>query len=318
VETQPSALLKRRALPGGHHSISVLTFSVEPPWAAPPSADDRAVLLLRKARLHGVTTFDVSRAQYAPRAERLIARAFPSDDGELSVIVGRSVEHLVQEDPTRGPSSAPVSDLSGMLEESLNQSRSRLAPVPISIVEWDSASPAAPRAAVDPAPISPPEARSGNTVWSVGLAPRASELPEVPPSTLFSGEFSLLETNPIRVFQDTTHPTGRKLLARNPFADGRLDGSRFGATGGLATPGQAPVDVRRLHEEFDPVIRLGFLTAGRRRTMAQAALEFVLSWPWVLTTVLPMPDPERIDEILGFARRPPISSEEFSQLGFVK
>jgi aryl-alcohol dehydrogenase-like predicted oxidoreductase len=83
-------------------------------------------------------------------------------------------------------------------------------------------------------------------------------------------------------------------------------------------PEARPADMRRLRREFEPVLRLGFLTEGGRRTLAQAALRFVLRWPWVVTCVIPLPPPERFEEILGFGSAPEISDEELARLGLVK
>jgi len=319
MPSRPPPTVERRSLGETGRWISAVTISVEPPMAAPPSADERTITLLRKARTCGVITFDVSRARYPPRAERLIAKAFPSEDPELTVIVGRSVEGLVREDPSWEGTSGPDEDITQLLRDSLGHSRSRLAPVPISIVEWDPGRTGVSATQAVPS-LSPfADERHPDVLWSLRLTPPSDELPEMPPSSLYSSDFSLLETEPVRRFE-AEERSGSKhmLLARNTFADGRLDGSRLAATGFPGSPGEAPLDVRRMHEDFDPVLRLGFLTVGRRRTLAQAALSFVLSWSWVATTVLPLPAPERMDEVLGYAACPPISPEEFSKLGFVK
>jgi hypothetical protein len=135
---------------------------------------------------------------------------------------------------------------------------------------------------------------------------------------LFSGVLSLLEPGLVTAFEAGGSPPPARLIARDPFAAGRLDGSRFAATGSLSGPEAGPIDVRSLHDEFDPVVRLAFLTEGRRRTLAQTAVQFVLHWPWVASVVVPLPTPERFDDVLGFAARPPISREELARLGFVK
>lgn len=307
-----------RRLPGASLSLSALTIALDPPAVAPAAADAQAVALLRRARERGVTTFDVARARFPPRAERLIASAFSRPDPELAVIVGRSVESLATE---RGVAdrTAPGDSVGDALETSLGQSRRRLYPAPVSIVEWDPDAGENSRSSAPPSMPTLPEGKAPGPCWAIRLAPSETRLPESPCSPeLFVGELSLLDEGVASLFDSRAPGTPASLIARNPFSDGRLDGSRFAAASMPGTPGEGPVDVRRLHEEFDPVLRLGFLTEGHRRTLAQAALRFVLGWPWVVTCVIPLPPPERFDEILGFATCPPLSDDELSRLARLK
>ena len=315
----PLPPIGRRGVPGTSRTLSAVTISVDPPPVAPPAADARTVALLRRARERGVTTFDVAGARFPLRAERLIATAFPSPDPELGVIVGRSIESLAEE---RGPDDDRGwgGSLAIALASSLDQSRRRLAPVPVAIVEW---SPGAEGSTTGPEVPGERPRIEGETkpepLWAIRLSSRTTTLPRDPhPPALFVGEFSLLDDGVAPLFDSPGAVPGASLVARNPFGDGRLDGSRFAAVSTPGAPGQGPVDVRHLHEEFDPILRLGFLTAGRRRTLAQAALWFVLRWPWVVTCVIPLPPPERFEEVLGFAASPPLVDDELDRLNRVK
>jgi aryl-alcohol dehydrogenase-like predicted oxidoreductase len=310
--------IERRPVPGTKRSFSAVTISVDPPAVAPPSADARAVALLRQARDRGVTTFDVADARFPERAERLIAAAFPAPDPVLEVIVGRSVESLARERLDRGRPT-PVEDLGAALRESLEHSSRRLAPALVSVVEW---CPETLGGSADPqASASLPPTPSGGEkiLWAVRLPPTPFALPGTARSpALFAGELSLLDHEVVPWMALESGKLEARLIARDPFSDGRLDGSRFAAAATLAGPGEGPLDLRRLKSEFDPVLALGFLTKARRRTLAQAALRYVLDFPWVVTAVLPLPAPERFEEILGFAASPPLSEEERTQLGLVK
>jgi aryl-alcohol dehydrogenase-like predicted oxidoreductase len=307
-----------RPVPGADRSFSSITISVDPPAVAPPSADARTTALLRQARDHGVTTFDVADARFPARAERLIATAFPSQDPELAVIVGRSVESLARERTPRGD-PMPAETLGAALEESLEQSRRRLAPADIAVVEWRPDSDGSSGDAS--ASMEPLLAGSGlkGLQWAAYLSSPPTALPRSGRAPiLFTGELSLLDREVVPLFDDANGATEVGLIVRNPFADGRLDGSRFAATGMLAGPRAGPVELRRFQTEFDSVLALGFLTKDRRRTLAQAALRFVLGFPWVVTSVIPLPTPERFEEILSFGASPPLSEDELAKLGLVK
>ncbi|HKN06354.1 MAG TPA: hypothetical protein VJ021_01950 [Thermoplasmata archaeon] len=317
--TLPGAILiERRALRGTSRSLSALTISVDPPAVAPPAADARIVALLRRAREHGVTNFDVARARFPERAETLIATAFPVPDPELSVIVGRSIESLARERP---PEDEPTSGetLTKALEASVKQSRRRLRGTPISILEWDTEAGDSFEGREDSERLGPTSGTDPDLLWAVRVPAGGTVLPRTDHTpALFSGEFSLLEQGLASLFERTDPNMGTGIIARDPFSDGRLDGSRFAAVGTPGGPEDRPVDLRRLHREFEPILRLRFLTEGRRRTLAQAAVRFVLGWPWVVTCVIPLPTPERFEEILGYGSAPAISDEELTRLGLVK
>jgi aryl-alcohol dehydrogenase-like predicted oxidoreductase len=310
--------VETREIPGSRRRISSVTVTVDPPTVAPPAADARAVALLRRARECGVTTFDVAGARHPERAERLIATAFPSADPAVGVVVGRSVESLAKERSDSG-SPSPSADLPDAVRRSLEASGKRLAPVPIVVVEWEPTE----DEGEEGSPITATSFASGDApdrpVWATRIDPTARAfLATGEPPGLCAGDLSLLDDHLVPFFEGLSAPPNARLLARNPFADGRLDGTRFAATSTLGGPVDGPVDLRRMHAEFDPILRLGFLTEGRRRTLAQAALRFVLTWRWVASAVIPLPEPERFEEVLGFGATPEFSEEERRRLGLVK
>lgn len=314
----PRGGVEVRRVPGGGPALSALAVAVDPPAVAPPSLDAQLSTLLQRARERGVTTFDLADARFPARAERLLSRAFPIPDPDLGVIVGRSKESLAAEGASRD-GSAPARDLETASRASLEASRRRLAPLPISVVEWRPDLPASSDTRDEANGLPPLAGSAEGPQWAVRLALPWMDQPAPEHATaVFGGELSLLDHRVIPWFESRSTSSPAWLIARNVFSNGRLDGSRFAAVSSLAGPGMGPVDVRRLHSEFDPVLSLGFLTEGRRRTMAQAALHFVLGWPWVVTAVVPLPDPHRMDEILGFAASPPLSDEEKRRLDLVK
>jgi aryl-alcohol dehydrogenase-like predicted oxidoreductase len=306
-----------RPIPRTHAVVSAVICAVDPPPVTTPSVDDRIVALLRRARERGVITYDVAAARFPARAERLVAKAFPSDDPELSTIVGRSHETLARDQAARDPLDGH-GEFSEVLEESLAQTRHRLSPVRVSVVEWDGGSGGESEAAPEVVRDALKRVTDSEETWAFRLRTPARAPDRGESSHLYSGDLSLLEPGLSHHWPPRGAPSDPALFARDPFAGGRLDGSRFESAYGPRDPGAPPPDLRRMHTEFDPVLRLGFLTEGRGRTLAQAALWFVLSFPWVLATVVPLPAPERLDEVLGYASRPPLTSKEFAQLERMK
>ena len=308
----------RGPAPGLLGQFSPLTILVDPPAVASPPVDARIVALLRKARQFGVTSFDVAASSNPARAERLIALAFPDPDPAIVAMIGRSVDTLSREGGLEHGAGS-TTDLAAELARSIDRSRRRLAPVRVGVIEWTREEGAV--ASIFPIleEVEDENPKTPSPAWSLQISSADAALPDLGPRVnLFSGSFSILDPNLGSRFESSGAPGGALLIARDPFSEGRLDGSRFNARTVLAGPSSPPVDMRRLHQEFDPVLRLGFLTSGHRRTLAQAALRYVLHWPWVITAVIPLPEPERLEEILDYRSTPALSGDELEHIRRLK
>lgn len=104
-------------------------------------------------------------------------------------------------------------------------------------------------------------------------------------------------------------------LIRVPLAQGALTGKYFDSLARLDTQD-------RRHERFDtPRIRnalkklseLSFLVDGGRRTMAQAALRFVLDTPGVTSVIPGAKDLAQLEENAGADHVPPLTADERSR-----
>lgn len=305
----------RRSLVGTDRTTSVLGFVVRASVVGAAEGEERVVATLRQARGRGVSTFQVPADPGAARAERWLGLAFPSPDPDLIVLLDRSRESLSPQAPEAELREPALLD--ERLRKSLEVSATRLGPNAGMLVHWvgDDAEPAAQG---EVAAVLEGLRRDGRIVgWVQGLrADRAGPLEGIPDrATLFSCPLSLLDRRQIPALSERAahFPTG--VFATDPLSAGRLDGSAFAASVLDRRPAAGPAGVRELHREFDPVIRLGFLTERRQRTLLQAAIAFELRWPWVCAVLLPVPSPERMEELLGAERTPPISDAELSRIG---
>jgi aryl-alcohol dehydrogenase-like predicted oxidoreductase len=309
--------IERRSIPGTSATTSLLGISLDPPLASSPAMDRGIVATLRRARERGVTTFDLVHRGSPARAQRLIAAAFPDPDPSLLFIVGRSWStppdrwSPVGEHPAASPD--PVRDL----ERSLAEDVRRIGPHGSVLVDFDAG--AAPPERIRDAAKALDRHRAEGRIsgWSLHWLPDANGTSPEPVVThpAICVELSLLDRSALRPLVERASRGPLGVLVRNPFAGGRLDGTRFAATLGERGPSAAPLDLRSLHAEFDPVLRLGFLTRGHRRTLAQAGLLFLVRWPWVSTVLVPLPRPERWEEIFGAASARPLDPAELETLG---
>lgn len=141
---------------------------------------------------------------------------------------------------------------------------------------------------------------------------RAARHPESP---LLSADHSLLEPTLLGSPPVADEGGGPRCLARNVFSDGKLDGSAWGSEASPSgSPRNPPRSVRDLEAGFRDVLELSFLTERGDRTLAQAALSFAVSSPWVLGAVLLLPSPARLEEVLGFRDAPKLSDRELDRV----
>jgi hypothetical protein len=86
---------------------------------------------------------------------------------------------------------------------------------------------------------------------------------------------SLIDSRRVGGLVGSVLTEGGRVLLTNPHSDGRLGGPGEG----LASPAptRAPTPLASIERAYAPVLRLGFLTEGGRRTLPQAAVGFVLA-----------------------------------------
>ncbi len=257
----------------------------------------------------GITTFDLARVPSFARAASILLTAVPEPDPRLRVLVAPPGDRPPAAEvgaPRSSPGSAGSAP--GDILRALGRVGSLLAEI-----DFESAAPVTAEDRSRPLGADAPDA------WPVIRCPprRAGEAPHVDPSDPVSADFSLLDTGLLSDESAPLREGGGRVIARNPFADGRLDGSRFSLEIRDRAPTARPVDVRALHAEFDPVLRMAPLTRDRRRTLAQAAVQYVLFWPWIATAILPASSLERWSEIDGAFGAPPLTVEELSALDLV-
>jgi aldo/keto reductase family protein len=111
---------------------------------------------------------------------------------------------------------------------------------------------------------------------------------------------------------------GVPVIASDPFAGGRLDGSHLRGSP-LETPGRpAPADWAAVRRAWAPVLGLGFLTSGRARSLPQAALQYVLGTPGVAGVLVPAPEPSALVEAGAALRLPPVGPGDRARIAEIR
>ena len=162
--------------------------------------------------------------------------------------------------------------------------------------------------------------RSEGTIiaWGVALEEAADESAlgriESAGPQFVTAPLRATEPRQVRAVAQWAERTSLPVVATDPFGGGLLDGARLDPYRNGRDPRAAPQSVATLKREFAPVLRLGFLTATRRRTLPQAALLYVLRFPFVVTVSVPLPAPERLDDLLRATETGPLSEDELAAL----
>lgn len=316
----PSSSIGRRIVPGTETHVSEIGIALDPVRAATGPADRQQIDALRRARALGVTLFDVAGASSTARAEWLLRTAFPEPDPELVVVVGPDPGPPVGRPGGEGGRTETGTDGPGpetTVRSWLAEVRPRLPPGAAIVPEGRLRSPQGEEMRARAVLLGALAARHELLTWSTRID-RETLLAGAPldrlASPIVSTELSVLDAASLAPLADRTRPGAPALLVRDPFAGGRLDGSLLSSELGDRRPGRPPRDVRELREEYAPVLRLGFLTRGRKRTLAVAALRYLLQRPETLSVLVPLPPPERWDEVFSAGRAAPLDREELARL----
>ena len=310
--------ISQRPVVGTSLRCSSIGFALDRSASGMPTLDRRTVALLKRARSLGVTTFQVPEGSRSRSAERLLTTAFPSVDDELLVLTVRSLSSLAEEGG-EGARRATEEALEERLQRSIRESTARLRPHRVDLLLWrhDPATGIPLEDVVDVLErLRNEEAYAG---WILSIPPGSTSLPggfrdPARGAPLYSGVLSVLNHSLLGPLSERAVAGPVGLFAEDPFGEGRLDGTRFAVSVADRRPDTRPLNLRELQREFAPVVKLGFLTEGRRRTLAQASLRFVLRWPWVCSAVIPLPSPERLGELARTEATPPLSDSEVARL----
>jgi Aldo/keto reductase family len=307
------APISRRAIPGTGRFASAIGLALENASVRNAGAVEGLVRLVRNARERGVTTFALPSGPGADLLERAIAAAFPQPDPQLALLSERSSEGLSSR-PAKASGDPAEPAPTGSLQAAVEASNRRLDPQAIHFIDWVA------REGDDGAyEAELARLRMDGVVDAVVRRAGGAATPESRTNVggLWSGSLSLLDDRTERRLGSIPEATGFGFFARDPFDGGRLDGRRLTDSASPRRPDVGPVRLRELEQEFAPVLSLGFLTAGRKRTLAQAAIQYVLRRPWVCSVLVPLPAPERLAEVLAAESAPALSDEEIARLAEV-
>jgi L-glyceraldehyde 3-phosphate reductase len=126
--------------------------------------------------------------------------------------------------------------------------------------------------------------------------------------------YNLLERGGILDLRSKGAASPVHVIVADPLASGRLGGAFLAEDRRILAGPSAPTPIRQLQRSLGPVLRLGFLTEGRHRTLAQAALQFALHDPRVSVAVVPALPLDRWPDYLGTFAAPDLSQDDIARI----
>ncbi|HSB69112.1 MAG TPA: aldo/keto reductase [Candidatus Methylomirabilis sp.] len=236
----------------------------------------------------GVTFFDTSDAYGAGRSERLLGKALKAkrDRVVIATKVGnRSVDGRWVKDFSRE-----------WITQALDGSLARLGMDYVDLYQLHSPTDTADYRAETFEALEALKAQGKIRSYGVSVGP-AAHGPWVIRNTradTIQVVYNLLEREPEQELLALAQAQGVGIIARVPLASGFLTG-KFAAdvTFPASDHRGRTYTVEKIRQMVGQVARLGFLTEGRRRTLAQAALQYCLSHPAVSTVIPGAKTPEQ-------------------------
>lgn len=193
------------------------------------------------------------------------------------------------------------------------------APRPARFVEWDAGATPRPQWTARAEALHALVGRVEADAWGFALE-RGHDGPEVAPAIAAARPawvrlpFHLLSAPATRALVDELGRQGDSLIASDPFAGGRLNGELLRAPVLDRPKPTRPLDLDATRREYAPLLALAFLTEARTRTMAAAALQYLLHRPPVSAVLVPIRAREEIDQIVEMRASPRLSEEERARI----
>ena len=137
---------------------------------------------------------------------------------------------------------------------------------------------------------------------------------ETRPIAALQTVYNLLEQEPGRDFLETAERTGAGVMARVPTSSGLLEDKYTLETtfSGLDHRRHRPREW--LVDGLKKIEQLRFLVIPGERTMAQAALRFILAQPAMACVVPTITSLDELEEFAGAADAPPLTPDELAQI----
>jgi len=126
--------------------------------------------------------------------------------------------------------------------------------------------------------------------------------------------YNMLEQDPGRSLISTAEEEGAGVLVRVPHSSGLLEGKYTDETTFPSTDHRSHRPREWLIEGLQKLEKLAFLSERAGRTIGQAAIQFILTWPSVASVLPNIYDAEQLAEFASAPDTPDLTPEELSRI----
>ncbi len=316
--------MRYRAIAGTEIELSEVGFGV---WTVTAGwwgdhSDEQAVTLLRQAFDRGITFFDTADSYGNGRGETVLAQAFPGADRD-DIVIGTKFGYDWQSSIGKrreGHREAPHCFEPEFLEQALEGSLRRLGTDRIDL--WQLHNVRMEHLRRDDVWTFLDRVKREGKVRSVGVAlgPAIGWLDEglyslyECPVDVVHMIYNALEIEPGRELIRAARDAGRSLLVRVPHCSGMLEGGYTEETVFDRNDHRSHRPRGWLVNGLQKVQQLRFLTEGTGRTLAQAALRYVLHTPQVVSALPNIYDLDQLNQFVAASDCADMSGDEAQRI----
>ena len=284
--------------------------------------DEQAITLLRQAFDRGVTFFDTADTYGNGRGETIMAQAFPGADRDEITIASKFGYDWQSTAGERraGHQEAPHRLDIPFLEQALEGSLRRLGTDRLDL--WQLHNVRMEHLQRDEVWTFLDKVKQAGKVRSIGVAlgPAIGWLDEgiysltELPVDIVHMIYNALELDPGRALIEVARREHKSLLVRVPHSSGMLEGNYDTNTTFAEHDHRRHRPQAWLTNGVKKIEQLDFLTNGTRRTLAQAALRYVLHDPSVVSALPNLYDLKQMEEFIGASDVPGLSDDDMRRV----
>jgi aryl-alcohol dehydrogenase-like predicted oxidoreductase len=283
-------------------------------------SEDEAIDLLRKAFDLGITFYDTADTYGNGRGEIMLARAFGEKRGEITISTKFGYDFYHFSGERKGQQEIPQDFSPTYIRFACEESLKRLETDHIDFYQIHNSKMDA--VANDDLFDTLEKLKAEGKILSYGaaLGPAIGWKEEglkVMQERNLDGLhtiYNLLEQDPGRDFFPIAEEHGIGILVRVPHSSGMLEGKYTLETKFDEKDHRSHRPRTWLIEGLQKIERLKFLTEGRGRTLAQAALQFILAQPSVVTVLPNIYNEGQLKEFAQASETPRLTKEELGRI----
>ncbi len=277
-----------------------------------------AVSLLRKAYDKGINFFDTADTYGNGLGETLLRDAFPRETIVISTKVGYNFYDFA--DQRTGHQEIPQDFSPAYIRRACEQSLKRLGRKRIDLYQIHNPKMDAVLADDLYAELEKLKAEGKIALWGASIGPAIGWLEEgtkllrerkVPVMQMI---YNLLEQNPGNELFEVGRETGAHFLIRVPHSSGLLEGKYTKDTKFDANDHRSHRKQEWLTSGLKKLEKLEFLTAGKRRTIGQAALQYILANPQVASVFPNIYNEAQLEEFSKTSNAEELTAEELDRV----